>query len=95
MLKRLLSLTEWKGFFPGEWLALEIATNAPAGEPVGRLLAHHPDEEGLLGLLLQHRIAQAYVTFAGDGIAPYYIALFNTVLAEEPGTRAPSNTPGT
>ena len=77
-----LDLERWKSRFPGEWLALRVTDQTTTGEPVGQLLAHHPNEAALYRILCRKRIEQAYVVSSEMLPTQGYIVLFGSTAVE-------------
>ena len=70
-----VSLEQAKQDYAGQWLAFRVTEEAPTGELLGQLLAHHLDRRELHRQLREKGIDQAYVTFAGPAVKPGYAVI--------------------
>ncbi|MBC8264892.1 MAG: hypothetical protein H8E47_12300 [Anaerolineales bacterium] len=69
------SLEQVKQQYAGQWLAFLVGEETPAGELLGRLIAHNPDRRELHRELREKKVERAYVTFAGPVVKPGYAVI--------------------
>ena len=72
----MLSLTEAKKRFKGEWIAFVIKKKLSADELLGEVVAHDKDKQNLHRILREKKISDTYITFSGPYIEPGYEAMF-------------------
>ena len=70
-----VSLEQVKQQYAGQWLAFLVSEETPAGELLGRLIAHNPDRRELHRELRDNKVERAYVTFAGPVVKPGYAVI--------------------
>jgi hypothetical protein len=70
-----VSLEQVKQQYAGQWLAFLVSEETPAGELLGRLIAHNPDRRELHQELRDNEVERAYVTFAGPVVKPGYAVI--------------------
>jgi len=62
--------------YAGQWLAFLVSEETPAGELLGRLIAHNPDRRELHRELRDDKkVERTYVTFAGPIVKPGYAVI--------------------
>lgn len=70
-----VSLEQMKQQYAGQWLAFSVSEETPAGELLGRLIAHNLDRRELHRELREKKVERAYVTFAGPVVKPGYAVI--------------------
>lgn len=69
-----MRLEEAKNKFQGEWIAFRLHNDKP--NPEGEVLLHKKNRREFDRELLQKKIKDVYITFAGPSIPQQYAALF-------------------
>lgn len=72
----MISLSEAKKQYHGEWIAFLIQEDGRDKEILGEILEHDFDKRKLHNKLRNKKIKEAYITFAGPVVKPGYEVLF-------------------
>lgn len=72
----MITLSEAKKQYSGEWIAFLVQENGRSKEILGEILEHDFDKRKLHNKLRIKKIKEAYITFAGPVVKPGYEVLF-------------------
>jgi len=72
----MITLSEAKKQYAGEWIAFLIQHDGRDKEISGEILEHDLDKRTLHNRLRNKKIKEAYITFAGPVVKPGYEVLF-------------------
>lgn len=69
-----MRIEEAKALYPGEWIGFH--TSEEGDNPEGEVVLHDRDRRAFDSALLQRRLTDVYITFAGPPVPEGYAAMF-------------------